>query len=41
MVGRAYKRLVINIAQNLKPIFSKKPLGKLLLAKNTLEKIIK
>ena len=37
MIGRAYKRLVNNIVQSLKPIYGKKPLGKLMLASNTLK----
>ena len=40
MVGRAYKRLVNNIVQSLKPVFGKKLLGKLMLASNTSKKII-
>ena len=30
MVGRAYKRLENNIVEHLRPIFGKKPLGKLM-----------
>ena len=40
MVGRAFKRLVNNIVQSPKPVYGKKPLGKLMLASNTSKKII-
>ena len=39
MVGRAYKRLVNKIVQSLKPVYGKKPMGKLMLASNTLKEI--
>ena len=40
MDSRAYKRLVNNIVvQSLKPVYGNKPLGKLMLASNTLKKI--
>ena len=35
----AYKRLVNNIVQSLKPVFGKKPLVKLMLASNILRNI--
>ena len=37
MVGRAYKRLVNNIIQSLKPVYGKKPLGQVMLASNILK----
>ena len=39
MVGRAYKRLVNNIVQSLKPFFGNKLLGQLMLASNLFKKI--
>ena len=39
MVDRAYKRLVNNIVQSLKPVFGKNPFGKLMLANIIFKKV--